>query len=250
MNNFKAILIDDELVCLDVLKTELELSCPEVSVKALCSSAKEGLIAFNKLKPNLIFLDIDMPYIDGFEFIELLPSLDNVDIIFVTAHNDFAIKAIRSCAADYLLKPINGNQLSEAIERLKNNKISKLNPNYAFIIKQIQNIRDDNFSKVALTTSSGIEMVNLNEVIYCKAFDNYTYIYRKQKVKLFITKPISYIEEVFSDPFFRCHRSYIINIKCITHFNKIEGTVLTINDDTIPVSRRRRRALLNILESI
>ncbi len=249
MKLISAILIDDELSCLEVLQSELGKSCPEVKVHALCQSAKEGLIAFNKIKPDLIFLDIDMPMIDGFEFLELLPPSHQADIIFVTAFNDFAIKAIRVSAADYLLKPINSSILKEALARIKAKNAANQITDFDFLLNQIKNLKGNGITKIALPTFNGISMVKISEINYCKADSNYTYVYKSDGSNILVTKSLSFIDDLLSDLlFFRCHKSYLINLNFVDQVLKVNNIVV-LNNERVPISRRRKSELLQLLSS-
>ena len=174
--HLNAILIDDEKDCLQVLKLQLQQLCPEVNIQALCLSAKEGLYSVKEHQPDLIFLDIDMPYMNGFEFLELLPNAEQIDIVFVTAHNEYAIKAIKTSAVDFLLKPVNGTELRTTIDNIIRKRIHAPTNKYRFLLEQLEAIQHNELTKIALPTFDGLTMVKINEIIYCEADDNYAYV--------------------------------------------------------------------------
>jgi len=246
----KAILIDDEPFCTAGLAIELESACPEVEVIAICNSAKDGLQQIKALQPDVVFLDIEMPWMNGFELIELLQPI-NFEIIFVTAYNEFAVKAFRLSAVDYLMKPIDTDLLKEAVGRLEGRKASNL-VRQQKISQLLYNIKSpiSNKAKISVPNSDGLDLISIDEILYCKASSSYTEIILSDgntKLVSKVLKDIAFQLESFD--FLRIHQSYLINIEHLKSFHRSDGGfVEMINGDKFPVSRGRKQELINRLK--
>lgn len=242
----RAILIDDELHCIEALQNDLLRFCPQVTIAATGSSAKEGIIAIHEHKPDLVFLDIEMPVINGFEMLKMLERATMPHIIFSTAHEKFAIDALRISAIDYLLKPIDRNELTRAIDRVeqminaqKDQKrhISNLLENEKTIIEQ---------QKIAVPVRDGYDFITLSDILYCKADGAYTIIKLLNDKSLLLSKQLGELELSFpGNIFLRIHHSYLVNVQHIRQFKKTEGTYLIMNNgDTLSVSRSRKEDIM------
>ena len=174
----KAILIDDEVHCIDTLSMLISDYCPEVQVIEQCVSAKQGLIAVGRHHPELIFLDIEMPVMNGFEFLEQFTDIP-FSVIFTTSYDQYAIKAIHFSALDYLLKPIDPKELVAAVQKVRVQKMLPSAEQFRMLIDQVQN-RVKQFTKVAVPTSEGFELIPVEEIIFCEADDNYTRFFFKK----------------------------------------------------------------------
>ncbi|MEL6926166.1 MAG: response regulator, partial [Bacteroidota bacterium] len=189
MKNLRAILIDDELACTETLAIELAAYCPDVEVIARCNSAEEGLRSIINLKPDLVFLDIEMPWMNGFELLEKLPGID-FSVIFVTAYDQFAIKAFRFSAVDYLLKPIDKSELIEAVEKVKKRTPDNNgNEQLKFLLENIKH-QNDPLPNIALPTMEGLDFVAVKDIIYCESDNNYTKLYQQSGKMLLLSKPL------------------------------------------------------------
>src|SRR5215510_2736969 len=177
----KAILIDDEVHCLDTLNMLLTDYCPEVQVMERCMSAKQALTAIEKHNPALIFLDIEMPAMNGFEMLEQFQQIPFA-VIFTTSYDQYAIKAIRFSALDYLLKPIDPKELIAAVHKIQNQKNLPSTEQFEMLINHVQH--KEGFKKIAVPTSEGFELIPEEQIIRCEADDNYTYIFLKNKNKI------------------------------------------------------------------
>lgn len=245
-----AILIDDEKNCLTSLAYELNNHCPDVKILAECQGGKEGLLAIKKHQPDIVFLDIDMPYINGFEMLEMLPEV-NFATIFTTAHDKYAIQAFKISAVDYLMKPIFKEELIEAIAKVKSLKDSQSNQSKInFLIEQMQAIETDTVKKIAFPVFEGVEFVKLSDINYCKGENNYTHVYLTDGTDLFISKTLRYVEEMLCDyHFFRVHNSYIINLDYVKKFVKSDGGyILMESGDSVSVSRTKKAQLLEMFQ--
>jgi len=243
----KAIIIDDEVHCIDTLSILLADYCPEVEVMDRCMSAKKGLEAIEKLKPELIFLDIEMPVMNGFEFLEQFAQIP-FSVIFTTSYDQYAIKAIRFSALDYLLKPIDPKELVTAVHKVQAQKMPPSAEQFRMLIDQIQN-KEKKFTRVALPTFDGFELIPADEIIYCEADDNYTYLFLKNKKKIIACRTLKEVEEQLNDftSFIRVHHSYMVNLNEVNKYIRGEGGYLIMSDGaTVNVSRSRKDALMKL----
>ncbi|MEO5594257.1 MAG: response regulator, partial [Chitinophagaceae bacterium] len=188
----RAIIIDDEQHCLDTLSYLLKQNCPEVQLVDQCRSAKSGLEAIRTLKPDLVFLDIEMPIMNGFELLEQLSVL-SFAVVFTTGYDQYAIKAIRFSALDYLLKPVNPKELVEAIKKVHEARHLPLAEQFQMLLQQIQD-KNIGFNKIAVPTAEGFELIPAEQVIYCEAKDNYTHFILANKTKIIACRTLKEIE--------------------------------------------------------
>ena len=241
----RAIIIDDELHCVETLNLLIKEYCTGIEVIEQCNSAKKALDAIANLKPDLVFLDIEMPIMNGFELLEQLSSI-SFAIIFTTSYDQYAIKAIRFSALDYLLKPIDPKELIRAVKKVEEERHLPIAEQFQILLNQIQG-RTGGFSKIAIPTADGFELIYAEHIICCEAHDNYTHFLLKNKNKVIACRTLKEIEEqlqVF--PFFvRVHNSYIINLNEVTKYVRGEGGYLIMSDgSSINVSRSRKEYLL------
>ena len=243
-----AILIDDEVNCLKMLEWELKQNCPEVNILGMYDSGKEGLKAINSQNPDIVFLDIEMPYLNGFELLELVPKID-FEVVFTTAYDEYAVKAIRISAIDYLLKPIDGEDLNKAIGRIIEKRKHKIgSENINFFKEQLKDNRQNSVTTIALPTYEGYIFVQLSDIIYCQSDNNYSNVVMKDKKKILISRTLKEVAEMLQEQpnFFRCHNSFLINLNEIKTFVKADGGYLVMsNDDKVKVSRGKKDELLS-----
>ena len=243
----KAILIDDEVHCIDTLSMLISDYCPEVQVIEQCVSAKQGLIAVGRHHPELIFLDIEMPVMNGFEFLEQFTKIP-FSVIFTTSYDQYAIKAIRFSALDYLLKPIDPKELVTAVHKVQVQKTPPSAEQFRMLIDQVQN-RGKKFTRVAVPTSEGYELIPAEEIVYCEADDNYTHFFLKNKKKIIGCRTLKEVEEQLNDfeSFIRVHHSYMVNLNEVNKYIRGEGGYLIMSDgSTVNVSRSRKDALMKL----
>lgn len=240
-----AIIIDDELHCRKMLSLLLKEYCPDVNVLEQCEDAESGLLAIRKLNPDLIFLDIEMPRMNGFEMLEQLGQFTYA-VIFTTSYDQYAIKAFRFYALDYLLKPIVSKELIAAIHKLQTQKSLPSTQQFQMLLNKISS-REEMFPKIPLPTSDGFELIPVEQVLFCEAKNNYTYFNLKNKKKIVACRMLKEVEEQLVDfPYFiRVHNSYIINIKEVKKYVRGEGGYVIMSDDaSVNVSRSRKDELL------
>jgi two-component system LytT family response regulator len=242
-----AILLDDEAPSRNMLENLLREYCPEINILASCSSIAEAKKALAVHEPDLVFLDVELP--EGTSF-ELLQGLKNVkfEIIFTTAHEKYALQAIRFSALDYLMKPILADELKTAVKRVFQKADTKSRgPQLDALIYNLNYSNAD--KKLAIPTTNGYEFISISEVVRCEAADNYTYFYLTTGAKILVSKTLMEFERLLSSfYFFRVHQSNLINLRMIKSYQKGEGGVLIMTDDTeVEVSRRKKADLLTAI---
>lgn len=244
MNTLKAIIVEDEKRSADVLQNLLGKYCNHVSVMAVTETAQDAIGAINDVSPDVIFLDIELPDGSGFKVIEACPDR-RMDIIFVTAYEHYAIKAIKSCALDYLLKPIDMDDLISAVSRVDTTSQRQDAKRKEALMhnNQQKNILK---TKIALPTLEGLLFVYQEDILYCVAESNYTNIFLRTKEKVLVCKPLNYFEEMLDkEGFCRTHQSFLVNISYIKKYVKGRGGYLIMSDDTkVEISVRMKSAFL------
>lgn len=234
------VLIDDESDAIDNLELLIKEFCPELQIVGKANNVLQGIKEINTKKPDLIFLDIDMPHGTGFDLLESMPER-NFDVIFATAFNNYAIKAFRANAIDYILKPVDVDELLSAVEKVLINKKIKSN-NDARIENLLQSRNNPKISKIAVTTAEAIIYLNTDEIIRVEADGSYATVFMVNKEKYLISKNVKDFEEMIdSEDFFRAHNSHLINLNHVKKVVKLDGGYIEMADHSqIPVSRRRK----------
>ena len=239
----KVIIIDDEPDCVKLLALQLKMYCPEVQIVAECTASNDALTQIKALQPDLIFLDIEMPVMNGFQLLEALGTI-NFSLVFVTAYDKFAVKAFRFNALDYLLKPIDGKDLKVAVQKALLQK-----PNQ----QQLQGIKQqlhggEKFhpDKIALPYQNGVTFTEIKNIIYCESDNNYTKFHMADGKQYTVAKTLGDIQEVLEERnFLRVHRQYLINLNHIKKYVRGEGNYLIMNNDAnIPVARNKKEKLI------
>jgi len=244
----KAIIIDDEPKGRNILLQLITNNFPQIKILATAGSADEGIKQIDAYKPDVVFLDVEMPGKNAFDMLHELGTAD-FKIVFVSAHNHYALNAIKFSAIDYLLKPIDLGELGKAIHRLENLPV-KTAGQVPHMLKQLQH-GTSAFTKIAITSINAIEFINIADIVYCKADNVYTEVHLPVK-SIIATRTLKEFEDLLTQHFFfRIHHSYLINMNHITKYLKGEGgTVIMSNGVEIEVSRRRKTAFLETLSSI
>ena len=241
----KAVLIDDEKHCLETLGMLLARHCKEVSVVEECRSGKKGLEAINKHKPDLVFLDIEMPMMNGFELLEQFTEIPFA-VIFTTSYDQYAIKAFRYSALDYLLKPIDPEELVASVQKVITKRNLPFAEQFDILLKQIKH-KGSGFEKIAVPTIEGFELVRADEVIRCDADDNYTHLYLRNNVKIVACRMLKEMEELMQEfgYFVRVHNSHIVNMNEVVKYVRGDGGYLLMSDgSTVSISKSRRESLI------
>ena len=244
----KALIIDDEKHCSDNLQWQLNQYCPEVEVTSICNSAEKGLDEICHQQPQLIFLDVEMPGMSGFEMLEKLKEI-SFDIVFTTAFNQYAIRAIKFGALDYLVKPIDKDELRVAIDKVIKRTNGETLKQLTALLTHIRKSNDLSFQKIALPTLHGYELIPLNNIMYCESKSNYTNIYLNNSQQILVSRTLKDIEELLNaEPFFRVHNSFLVNLQYAVRYIRGEGGSLVLNNDiTVPVSRNKKEELLTLI---
>lgn len=246
----KAIIIDDEKNALEVLEMQLNQFCKEVLVVAACNGGKEGVKAIKEMQPDLVFLDIEMPHINGFDVLDQTKNL-NYKVIFTTAYDQFAIKAFKFSAIDYLLKPIDIVDLQNAVEKAQK---ESLNHNLEDKIKLLveQYYPQKNRQKVALPVGNMLEFFDVDEIIRVESDSNYSHIFLANQKKITLSKTLKDVEDnIKGEPFFRVHQSHLINTNHVEKAVKGENAYVMMKDGTtITVSRNRKEEFFELFRRI
>jgi two-component system, LytTR family, response regulator len=242
----RSVLIDDEKNSLEMMEWLLKTYAPDVKVEAMCNSAEKGIEAIHQYKPDVVFLDIEMPHMNGFDLLEQFDKLF-FDVVFCTAYDQFAIKAFRYSAVNYLLKPIDPDDLKDTIERIRDKKSVPSREQMEILLQNIHQPNKQTVQRIALTTNDGLIFISTSDIIYCQAESNYTSVVLKGGKKVLVSKVLKDIDETLAGPdFFRVHNSYLINLNHITKFVRGEGGYVIMDDGAnISISRNRRQEFMD-----
>jgi two-component system LytT family response regulator len=247
-----AIIIDDEADGRNALRLALEKFFPDVSIKGIFETPEQGLKGIRELKPNLVFLDIQMPQMSGFDLLKQISPI-NFEVIFITAFDQYAIKAIRFGALDYLLKPIDIDDLRFALEHAKE-RISKNQTSDFHYQSVFNNSRHTNgkLDRIAVPTFDGIEFFNTDDIIYCEADGSYTNLLLKNHHRKLISRNLKDFENLLEDSgFCRVHHSFLINMHHVQKYIKGDGGYVIMTDNHhVDISRRKKDGFLSLLDKI
>jgi len=245
----KAIIVEDEKASRETLKNYLTKYCPQVELLAMADSVESGYKTIISNKPDIVFLDIEMPFGNAFDLLDKFNDID-FEIIFVTAYKDYAIKALNLSAAYYILKPIDIDELIHAVDKIAKNKKENIESFNTKIL--LQNIKSANsqHKKIVLPQMDGFEVVLLKNVIKAEASDNYTIFFMEDGKKYVVSKTLKHFENLLSEyNFLRIHKSWLINVQHITKYKKGKGgEVHLVDGSSVPVSSTYKRSLLDIFK--
>ena len=219
MEKLNAILIDDESSGLRSLSEKLQRCCPRVQVLQCCDTAEKGIEAINRLHPDLVFLDIEMPVMNGFILLQNI-QYKNFELVFVTAYDHYAIRAIRYSALDYLLKPVEVDELQAAVEKAVNKKQFSSSPNLRLdLLLENLGTEKKRFQRIAIPQRDGVQLVKIEEIIYLEASVNYTILHLNGGTRLLASRNLKEYEELLPAEFFvRIHHSFIINVNYVEKY--------------------------------
>lgn len=249
MDTINAIIVDDENHCIQTLRYDLSLHCPNVQVVAESLSGEEAILKINTLHPDLVFLDIEMPGMSGFEMLRRMAPI-KFNVIFVTAYDQYAIQAFRFAALDYLLKPVISDQLKEAVARIEGQSPSPYNSTQLDIL--MHNLRDGLKSpKIVLPSGRGMDFVSTEDILYCMAESNYTHVCMSDGKKYTYSKTLKDVEHLLEHlGFFRIHQSYLIHMSQVRRYMRDDGGFVVMSDGfRIPIAKRRKEEFLALLKS-
>ncbi|MFT4601636.1 MAG: two-component system LytT family response regulator [Arenicella sp.] len=236
----RAVIIDDIPEAITVLTSDLENYCVNIEVVGSAEGVVTGAKAIKELEPDLVFLDIQMQDGTGFDLLEILPQV-NFKLIFTTASDEFAVKAFKFSAVDYLLKPIDPDELMDAVSKIEGQDRPA---------ERIELLKE-NFSqpkRIALNTLEKIHIVNVDEILRCESNINYTMFYFLDGTKLLVTKTLKEFDKLLSDHnFIRVHQSHLINTAFIKEFIKSDGYIIMRDGTRVPVSTRKKQVLMEMI---
>jgi two-component system LytT family response regulator len=241
----KTIIIDDEQDAVDFISTIISEYCPSLEVVGKAFNIIQGAKIIKDVKPDLVFLDVEMPNGSGFDLLTQFPEKE-FEVIFITAFNHYAIKAIKFSAVDYILKPININEFIEAVEKVIRKRSQKGSESNESLKVLMENLRSPTPSRLAIPTSDGMEYLNPKEIIRIEADRSYSWFYLSGNRKILVSKHLKEFQELLGDRnFFRSHNSHLINLKYVRKYIRKEGGYIEMNDNSvIPISRSKKDIFL------
>jgi len=244
----RSIIVDDELKSRESLKILLTDFCDNVEVLATCQNVAEGIEAINQHKPDVVFLDIQMQRETGFDLLSKVKPV-NFEVVFTTAHSEYAIKAFKFSAVDYLLKPIDIEELKRALDKIEKKINGNISDRLEQLIQNLKPVGNTQNLKLALPTSDGLIFVKIDDILYCEASSNYTNIYTSDGKKHVISRTLKEYEDLLADHnFFRIHNSHLINLGSIKKYVRGDGGYVVMNNDvSLDVSKRKKEAFLSRL---
>ncbi len=244
-----AVIIDDEKHSRATLQDMIQEYCPEVHIAGMADGCESGVEIIEKCKPGLVFLDIQMPDGSGFRVLEQTKER-NFEVIFTTAYDSFAIKAFKYSALDYLLKPIDGIELQNAVEKAVQRKTNSSGAAVEMLLENLK--RKEKPGKIVLSTFKGLHVVEISQIVRCKSEDYYTRFFFKDKTELLVSKTLKEYESILEDhQFIRPHKSHLINIEFVKNYMKSDGGYILLADGSrIPVARRKKDGIVKLLKEL
>lgn len=244
------VIIDDQQECIEDLQYLIKKLSLPLNVVVTANTGSEGLTAILKNKPQLVLLDVVMPGMSGFELLELLPEI-NFHLIITTSEDKFAMQAIRYSALDFLLKPVNQKELKNAIIRV-DEKLELPKKTQIDLLQQSLKLRGQTSKKIAIPVSDGIELINLDDILYFESDGNYSTLHLRNDKNILVSKPIGKFEEMIVDGnFFRVHSSFLVNLNFIKKYSRSDGGYVVLeNGKSLSVSRSRKDELMEVLSNI
>lgn len=250
-----ALLIDDDKNLRDGMRELLSFYAPDIQIIGEAEDVESGVAVIDKLKPQVVFLDIQLNDGTGFDILEQLAKKNGKTtshIVFITAHEEYAIKAFRFSALDFLLKPVDPDELEIVVGKIRS--VLEKNDSYAHIDLLLENIRKkvDNFKRIALTTADGIHLYEVSDIIRCEGDDNYTTFYIKNNKPIVISKTLKEYEELLSEyGFERIHQKHLINLAYLKSYVKKEGGYIVMSDNKqLPISQRKKERLQELIKAL
>lgn len=243
MNKYKVVIIEDEHKSREVLKNLLENYCPEVIITGTAECVEKGVELINTVHPDIVFLDIEMQTGTGFDLLQKVDKLD-FNVVFTTAYEQYALKAIKFSALDYLLKPIDINELKHAISKVVSKR--QIEKEDSRLIELLNNLKPNKTHKISISTSEDILFIEVSNIIRCEAQGAYTTFYLKDKTKIVASKNLKEYENLLGEyNFFRLHNSHLINLLEVKKFIKSDGGLVEMKDGSrVSISQHRKEEFL------
>jgi two-component system LytT family response regulator len=250
MNTTRVVIAEDDIKNIQILNNILEEHCANVEVVGTATTVKQAVEVIKQTEPDVLFLDIEMPPHKGFEVLEKFPEV-NFDVIFITAHEEYALQAIKFAALDYLLKPISLSEVQAALKKVKNRSRGEANE-LTTILKEYLKDKEQTFSKIVIPSNDGYNVIDLRDIIYCEACDSYTKIHVNDGKVYLISKPLKEYDEMLSDKgFYRVHKSFLVNVDHIRKIIKgISAAVVMSDKANIPISMRKKDEFFQNLKGV
>ncbi|MDT0647168.1 LytTR family DNA-binding domain-containing protein [Zunongwangia sp. F260] len=249
----KVAIIDDEVHCVEGLVLHLKSKFPEAEIVYKGTKPEDALLALPKARPDLVFLDVEMPGMNGFELLDQLPK-DAFDVIFTTAYSQYAAQAFKAKAVNYLLKPIDDTEFETAVLQWKEEREQKKNLSSERINELLTYMKREGIlkNKIAVPVSDGYEFIETNEILYCQSQNNYTLLFTVENRKLVLSKTLLEFEKLLDKYFFiRIHKSYLINPNYMKKYYRNDGGYLVMQDGkSIPVSKSKKDLITNLFDAI
>jgi two-component system LytT family response regulator len=241
----RTLIVDDEPNAVDLIFSIIGEYCPDLEVIGKAYDVPEGVRIINEKKPDLVFLDVEMPNGTGFDLLNQFPDKD-FDVVFITAFNHYAIKAIKFSAVDYILKPINIKEFIESVNKVVQKRSENKTQNNENLKVLFENLRSGSPSRLAIPTADGMEYLNPKEIIRIEADRSYSWFYLTGNRKILVSRHLKEFQELLSDRyFFRSHNSHLINLKYVRKYVRKEGGFIEMQDgEQIPISRNRKDLFL------
>jgi two-component system LytT family response regulator len=241
----RTIIIDDEQDAVEFISSIIKEYCPQLEVAGKANNVTEGVNAIKILKPDLIFLDVEMPNGTGFDLLTYFPEKD-FDVVFITAFNHYAIKAIKFSAVDYILKPININEFIEAVDRVVNKRSNSHFSGNENLRALFENISTYHPTRLVIPTSDGREYLHLKDIIRIEADRSYSWFFITDNRKILVSKHLKEFQDLLNESnFFRPHNSHLINLDYVKKFVRLDGGYIEMVDGAqVPISRTRKDLFL------
>jgi two-component system, LytTR family, response regulator len=249
---FKAIIIDDEKHCTDTLEILIQRNCPDVQITGITNDPLEGVELIRRDKPDLVFLDIEMRHLNGFGVLEQTQD-QSFGVIFTTAYDEFAISAIKHSALDYLLKPIDKDELTKAVSKASHmHQGNEVKQHINDLFARLENDANWETSKIALSTMESVEIVSFKDIMRCEADNNYTFVHLTNESKILVSKTLKEISDKLNSKFFfRTHKSHLVNLLEAKKYVRGAGGYLVMSDGKqVPVARSKKDELLEWLNLV
>ncbi len=240
MTKLDALIIDDEQDSIKLLQLQIERHCPSIVRLHAYSNPLKAMEDIPMLQPDLVFIDVEMPEMNGFELLERLSPI-KFNVVFVTAFNQYAIRAFRFNALDYLLKPVEVDELKAAVSKAE----QQLFPTKAQLTQADLQLKGTTVTRIALSSSNGVTFIDLNEIVYVEASNNYSKVFLADGNNHLLSKTLKDTQEILEEShFLRIHRQYIVNLNCVKHFSRNEGLVTLDSKIQLPIVKNQYEKFL------